>query len=108
MFPDNAHITRALERLPAGPERERVWETLIDDHPEAGARARFAELETIAGLRRSGRKGLLTRGLLEADAQWLMAQLGGAKRGRKPQTGMPAQPINLPERDRAIDRTTLA
>jgi hypothetical protein len=88
MFPNNAHITRALESLPAGPERERVWELLIDDHPEAGASARFAELETISDLRLSGRKGLITRGLLEADTQWLLAQIGVAKRGRKPKTGI--------------------
>lgn len=79
-----AHITRALESLPGGEQRERIWELLIEQSHEDGARERFQNLATIGDLKRAGAKALTERGMQEDDAAWLLKQIGGAKRGRKP------------------------
>lgn len=82
---DQAHITNALPSLPRGGERDRITAALIDDdYREHGAHSRHEDLQTVADLRRAGTKALIERGLEPEDATWLMAQLGGAKRGRKP------------------------
>lgn len=82
---DSAHVTRALELLPAaGGHRERLRPILIDDYPDSGGYARHEDIQNVGDLRALGPSGLAQRGVDPADAAWLMAQIGGAKRGRKP------------------------
>lgn len=81
---DLAHITRGLESLSAGEQRNRIWEFLIEDSHEDGARERYGDLNTIGDLKRAGSKALTARGMQEDDAAWLLKQIGGATRGRKP------------------------
>lgn len=84
MLVDSIHVTRVFEFLPAGDQRERVREFLIDEYPDEGATAKFNDIQTVADLRALGRKTLVERGMAEIDAAWLLSQIGGAKRGRKP------------------------
>ena len=81
---EQAHITNAIPLLPNCGERDRVTEILIDEFPDEGARAMFENIQTVRDVRRIGVAGLVECGMSEPDAAWLVAQFGGAKRGRKP------------------------
>lgn len=64
--------------------RSRVSEILLDERYDDGAYPRHDELQTVGDVRTHGVKALVEKGCSEADAEWLMAKFGGARRGRKP------------------------
>lgn len=102
--PDMA-IDRALERLPAGEQRERIAAALVDDAGEDGQWPRYSDLSLVYQLTRRGPQDIAAvTGLPIADAEWLIAQLstappsappakrkGGWPKGR-PRNARPLQP----------------
>lgn len=81
---DQASITRALSSLPPGDgARDRVWPKLVVETHDDGAFPKFDQIKSVGDIRSIGIAGLSKIGIESSDAEWLLAQFGGAKRGRK-------------------------